>query len=123
MALNCKVSVKAKYVGHSVKHHVDFVKQPILLFQGKSFIFNNIIQYILATKTILCDNEKSLNSNTIRSCLRDYFNIVNAVPLQSQLERFHSTIEEITRYLILDKGVEDASDLILLATIEDKSYE
>lgn len=90
------------------------IKPPILQLIN---IFPNV-------KTIYCDNEKSLNSHTIKSILLDYNNvtIANAPPLHStsngQVERFHSTLTEIARCLKLERNLSDTVDLILLATIE-----
>lgn len=76
------------------------------------------------TRTIYCDNEKSLNSNTIKSLLKNHFDIdiANAPPLHStsngQVERFHNTLLEISRCLKLDKNLEDIEEIILLATIQ-----
>lgn len=54
-------------------------------------------------KSIYCDNKMSFNTETIRSLLKYQFDIevVNAPPLHStsngQVERFHSTLQEILR--------------------------
>lgn len=80
------------------------------------------------TRTIFCDNEKSLNSHTIKATLRNHFviEIANAPPLHStlngQVERFQSTLTEISRCLKLDKSLEDIEEIILLATIEYNRY-
>lgn len=54
------------------------------------------------TKAIYCDNEKSLNSETINSMLSNGIEISNAPPLHSssngQAERFHDTLGDIARF-------------------------
>lgn len=76
------------------------------------------------TKTIYCDNEKSLNSHTIKATLKNHFDIdiANAPPLHStsngQVERFHNTLMEISRCLKLDKNLDDIEEIVLLATIQ-----
>lgn len=76
------------------------------------------------TKIVFCDNERSLNSETIKTILKNQFNvdIVNAPPLHStsngQVERFHSTLSEIARCLKIERKIEDTVDLILQSTIE-----
>lgn len=76
------------------------------------------------TKTIYCDNEKSLNSHSIKATLKNHFDIdiANAPPLHStsngQVERFHNTLMEISRCLKLDKNLDDIEEIVLLATIE-----
>lgn len=83
-----------------------------------------ILNIFPKTKIIYCDNEKSLNSNTVRQLLSNNFgiNIINAPPLHScsngQVERFHSTLIEIARCLKLERCIDDTMDLILLSTIE-----
>lgn len=78
------------------------------------------------TRIIFCDNEKSLNSETIKTILRDRFSveIVNSPPLHStsngQVERFHSTLGEIVRCLKIERSIEDTTDLILQSTVEYK---
>lgn len=73
-------------------------------------------------KTIYCDNEPSLKSQTIVAMLENHFgvSISNAPPLHSvsngQVERFHSTLIELARCLKIDKGISDTVELVLLAT-------
>lgn len=75
-------------------------------------------------KQIYCDNEPSLNSETIRTLMSNRFSvsIANAPPLHStsngQVERFHSTLLEIARCLKLQKGLTDTTNLIMQAAIE-----
>jgi len=81
-----------------------------------------IINFFPKVKTIYCDNERSFNSETIKSILLNHFNITiaNAPPLHStsngQVERFHSTLAEIARCLKLEGNLNDTTELILLAT-------
>jgi len=76
------------------------------------------------TKAIYCDNERSLNSETIKSMLNNNFGIVisKAPPLHSlsngQVERFHGTLGDIARSYKLETQVEDTVENILLATIK-----
>lgn len=83
-----------------------------------------LLNMFSGTKTIYCDNEKSLNSHTIKAILKNNFDIdiANAPPLHStsngQVERFHSTLLEISRCLKIDKNLDDIEEIILLATIE-----
>ena len=82
-----------------------------------------LINFFPQIKTVYCDNEKSLNSETIKTLLISHnIQIVNAPPLHStsngQIERFHSTLSEIARCLKLQTNTEDTTDLILEATIE-----
>jgi len=74
--------------------------------------------------TIVCDNEKSLNSETIKSLLKNHFNAkVFAIPAahsssNGQVERFHSTLAEISRCIKMENEVIDTEELIMLATIK-----
>ncbi|GBP98456.1 Retrovirus-related Pol polyprotein from transposon gypsy [Eumeta japonica] len=74
------------------------------------------------TKSIYCDNEPSLKSETITSMLRNQFcvEVANAPPLHStsngQVERFHSTLTEIARCLKLERNIDSTIELIMLAT-------
>ena len=72
---------------------------------------------------IYCDNEKSLNSTTLKTLLNNSnINIVNSPPLHStsngQVERFHSTMGEIARCLKLERQIMDTTELIMQATLE-----
>lgn len=73
------------------------------------------------TKYLICDNEKSLNSNTIKALLQDHFNVsIYTTPphhstTNGQVERFHSTLTEIGRCIKLTQGLNDTNDLILLS--------
>ena len=82
-----------------------------------------LINFYSGTKTIFCDNEKSLNSETITTILQTAdIRIVNAPPLHStsngQVERFHSTLSEIARCLKIDRDISDTVELILQANVE-----
>lgn len=83
-----------------------------------------ILNMFSGTKTVYCDNEKSLNSHSIKSTIKNHFNIdiANAPPLHStsngQVERFHSTLMEISRCLKLDTNMDDIEEIILLAAIK-----
>lgn len=82
-----------------------------------------LINFFPHTKSIFCDNEASLKSETIKTMLNHFnVNIANAPPLHStsngQVERFHSTLLEISRCIKLERKIEDTTDLLLLATIE-----
>ena len=74
------------------------------------------------TRTIICDNEKSLVSNTIKTLAKDHFgaNIFITTPIHSttngQIERFHSTLTEIATFLRIDDPIADSLETILLAT-------
>lgn len=88
------------------------VKTPIL----------QLIKLFPLTKTIYCDNEAAFNSKTIRTLLKNGYdiNIVNAPPLQScsngQVESFHGTLADIARAFKLEKIFNDTVELILRAT-------
>ena len=82
-----------------------------------------LINLFPSVKTIYCDNEKSLNSETVRNLLHSYnIEIANSPPLHStsngQVERFHSTLSEIARCLNIDTQMEDTVELLLQATVE-----
>ncbi|XP_049316980.1 uncharacterized protein LOC125779752 [Bactrocera dorsalis] len=74
------------------------------------------------TKVLVCDNERSLNSETIKSILKNHFGveIYNTPPAHSttngQVERFHSTLTEIARCQKLETGIANTIELILLRT-------
>lgn len=89
------------------------LKPPILL----------LVNSFPSPRTIFCDNEASLKSETIKTLLEHFgISVINAPPLHStsngQVERFHSTLLEIARCIKLERKIEDTVDLILLATIE-----
>lgn len=88
-----------------------------------------IANFFPRARTIYCDNEPSLNSETISTLLKNHFgiDIVNAPPLHSssngQVERFHSTLAELARCMKLDRRINDTIELIMLATAEyNKSF-
>lgn len=74
------------------------------------------------TRVVVCDNEKSFNSETVRTLIKKNFgaDIYAIPPLHStsngQVERFHSTLTEIARCLRLDDISSDPIDLVLLST-------
>jgi len=90
------------------------IKTPIL----------QLINLFTKIKTVYCDNERSINSQTIRTILENRYGIrvSNAHPLHStsngQVERFHSTLGEIARCIKIDQNITETSDLILFGTIE-----
>lgn len=75
-------------------------------------------------KTIICDNEKSLNSVTIKTFLKNNFDaVIFAVPplhssTNGQVERFHSTLTEIARCIRLEQSSIDTVELVLMATLK-----
>lgn len=83
-----------------------------------------IINFFKDTKTIVCDNEKSFNSQTIKTLLRNHFKIeIFTIPpfhstSNGQVERFHSTLTEIARCTKLEQGINDTNELILLSTVK-----
>lgn len=83
-----------------------------------------ILNFFKETKTIICDNERSFNSETIKTLIKNNFGaeIYTTPPMHSssngQVERFHGTLTEIARCLKLDCAIEDTIDLILLATVK-----
>lgn len=83
-----------------------------------------LVNFYRHTKTIYCDNEPSIKSETIKSLLNNQYNIqiVNAPPLHStsngQVERFHSTLGDIARCLTAQRKITDTVETILQATIE-----
>lgn len=90
-------------------------------------VINPIIQFVNVfpnIKIIYCDNEAAFNSETVTSLLKNNYNInvENAPPLHSssngQVERFHSTLSEIARWLKMDKKINETVELILRATGE-----
>lgn len=81
-----------------------------------------ILNFYKVTKTIVCDNEKSLNSETIKLLVKNNFGAdIHATPpmhstSNGQVERFHSTLTEIARCIKLEYAKEDTTELILMAT-------
>lgn len=74
------------------------------------------------TKTIVSDNERAFGSNTIKTLLRDLFNIKQYfIPTlhsesNGQVERLHSTLLEISRCIKEQQQITETIDLVLLAT-------
>lgn len=83
-----------------------------------------ILNIFKNTKSLVCDNEKSLISHTIRALVRNEFGaeIHTTAPLHStsngQIERYHSTLSELARCLKLQFGTTDTVELILSATVK-----
>jgi len=81
-----------------------------------------ILNFYKDTTTIVCDNEKALNSQTIKSIVKNNFgaDIYATPPMHSgsngQVERFHGTLTEIARCIKLECAIEDSTDLILMET-------
>lgn len=80
-------------------------------------VFKNI-------KTVICDNEKSLNSEAIKHLLKSSFGaaVFAVPPLQSstngQIERFHSTLTEIASCICLEQSSMDTEEVILMVTLK-----
>ncbi|OIC87906.1 hypothetical protein A7M48_20565 [Acinetobacter baumannii] len=73
-----------------------------------------LMNFYPCVKTMYCDNEPSMNSQSIRSLLLNRFNVTveNAPPL-------HSTSNgQVERCLKLERGLDDTVNLILQAAIE-----
>lgn len=85
-------------------------------------VFMQILNLFMDTRIIICDNEKSFTSETIRSLVKNHFGAdIKAMPpmhstSNGQVERFHSTLTEIARCLKLECSIDQSTDLILLAT-------
>lgn len=88
------------------------VKPSILQILG---VFQN-------TKLIVSDNEKAFESNALKNLLRDQFGIEQFfVPTlhsesNGQVERFHSTLLELSRCIQRQQLIQDPIDLIILST-------
>jgi len=80
-----------------------------------------IVNFFPNAKTIICDNEKAFNSQTIKSLLANHFGIkIFPVPpahsvSNGQVERLHSTIGEIARCLKNENTCSDTIELVLIA--------
>lgn len=74
------------------------------------------------TKIIVSDNEKAFESNSLKNMLRDHYGIEQFfVPTlhsesNGQVERFHSTLLEISRCIHQQQQIQDPIDLLMLAT-------
>ncbi|CAD7001688.1 unnamed protein product [Ceratitis capitata] len=81
-----------------------------------------LLNFYKNTKVLVCDNERSLNSETIKAILKNHFGVTiyTTPPAHSttngQVERFHSTLTEIARCQRLETCISDTTELILLAT-------
>jgi len=80
-----------------------------------------ILSLFKNTRLIVTDNERALCSMLIKSMLETHFNIEHKTvpPFHSnsngQVERFHSTLAEIARCVVLEYKVPDPVEAILLA--------
>jgi len=82
-----------------------------------------LLNFFRRTKTIHCDNEPAIKSETIRTLKQKYdIQAVNAPPLHStsngQVERFHSTLSDNARCLTAQRKITNTIKAILQATIE-----
>lgn len=74
------------------------------------------------TKLIASDNEKAFESNALKTLLRDHYGIdqffVPTLHSESngQVERFHSTLLEISRCMYQQQQIQDTVDVIVLST-------
>lgn len=80
----------------------------------------SIMNFFPKIKTIVCDNEKSFNSHTIKTMFSNFGVEIFAIPpahssSNGQVERLHSTLSEISRCLKAEKGYTDTKELILVA--------
>lgn len=82
-----------------------------------------IINYFPNVRFIYSDNEGSFNSHSLQDFFLRYdIELSNCPPLHStsngQVERFHSTLIEISRCLKRERNVIDTENLVLQAVIE-----
>lgn len=84
--------------------------------------FLQILGIFKKTKLIISDNEKAFESNALQTLLRNQYGIEQFfVPTlhsesNGQVERFHSTLLEISRCVHQQQQIQDPVDLIILAT-------
>lgn len=82
----------------------------------------NILNLFHNTRTLVCDNEKAFCSETIKTLIRNQFNVelFTIPPAHSvsngQVERFHSTLSEIARCIKVENEILDTEELIAIAT-------
>lgn len=82
----------------------------------------NTLNLFENTVTVVCDNEKAFCSETIKTLLKNQFNakLFTIPPAHSisngQIERFHSTLTEISRCTKLESAISDTIELIAIAT-------
>lgn len=74
-------------------------------------------------KFLYCDNEGSFNSHTISTMVSRYDILISTCPpfhstSNGQVERFHSTLIELSRCIKEDRNISDTIELIMAATIE-----
>ena len=74
-------------------------------------------------KFIYCDNEASLNSLSMEEVMNRFnISLSNSPPFHTssngQVERFHSTLSELSRCLKVQRQISDTTELLLLATVE-----
>lgn len=82
-----------------------------------------LINYFPELKFIYCDNEGSFGSQSVEALLGNYdIEIAHCPPLHSvsngQVERFHSTLVEISRCIGKERSLSDTGEIILKAVIE-----
>ncbi len=95
---------------------------PTLALIKDDYPIYELLNFYKNTKVLVCDNERSLNSETIKAILKNHFGVTiyTTPPAHSttngQVERFHSTLTEIARCQRLETCISDTAELILLAT-------
>jgi len=83
-----------------------------------------LLSFFRTTKTIYCENEPTIKSETIKTLLSNQYDVqvVNAPSLHStsngQVERFHSTLGDIARCLTSQRKITETVEAVLQATIE-----
>lgn len=81
-----------------------------------------VLSLFTNTKIVVSDNEKAFESLTLKTLLRDHYGIEQFfIPTlhsesNGQVERFHSTLLEISRCTFQEQHIQETIDLIVLAT-------